>query len=274
LIRTLEDPYPNVQEAVLEALLLIGGEQVVQSLKGMVHHDSPRMRCHAITLLGKLAPMENQNEIFMALKDENPDVRKTAITALEGMRTEESTLCILGALGDEEPQVRLCALNVLFQNNKENWVKHMAPLAKDENIWVRASIARGLGHFGKKGKPLLLDLLNDKVGVVQIAAMEALGKIQETSVVPLILTKVQTTDPDIKVAAIDSLGCIGDPSVKESLRIFLKDTHWNVRAATANALGKLKDAAVRESLLRLANHDQDSLVRQSARFALDQIQET
>jgi len=120
LIKTLEDPYPNVQEAVLKTLSTIGGEHLVQSLKGLIHHQSSQLRCYAITLIGRLAPMENKNEIFLALKDENPEVRKAAVAASEKMQTEESTLGVLGALADEDPQVRLCALNVLFQNQKEN----------------------------------------------------------------------------------------------------------------------------------------------------------
>ena len=150
----------------------------------------------------------------------------------------------------------------------------MGPLVKDENIWVRAAVARGLGDCGGSAKPFLLDLLQDKVGVVQIAAMEAFGKLRDASVVPIILSLTVTHDTDVREAAIASLGQLGDGSVKETLRTFLTDPHWGVRAAAAAALGKLQDSSVRGSLLHLATQDQDALVRQSAQFALDQLQES
>jgi HEAT repeat protein len=273
LVKVLGDCYPNVQEAAAEALSLIGGELLVALLKGLANHAQSPQRCHAITLLGRLAPEESLPEITLALKDEDPHVRKAAVEAMGETRSPESDSAIIRSLADEDPMVRLATLSVLFQRKEIACLQHVEPLVKDENIWVRAAVARGLGDQGGPVKPFLLELLRDKVGVVQIAAMEALGKLRDASVVPIILSMTETQDADVREAAIASLGQLGDGSVKEALRTFLDDSHWGVRAAAATALGRLQDNLVRDSLLRLATQDQDALVRQSAQFALDQLQE-
>jgi len=273
LLKTLGDTYHNVQETAAEALSLIGGRSLVDQLKKMVNHDLATMRLHAIQLLGILDPENSMEELEIGLKDENPRVRNAAVISLGKIFSREASLGIIGALADEDSQVRLSALSILVKIKDSDWLKHVESLVHDNDIWVRAAVARSLVFSEGKGKSYLLDLLNDPIGVVQIAALEALGNLREPSIVPIILSMTRASDPDVKVAAIDSLGHIGDPIVKDSLREFLNDSHWNVRAAAAMSLGRLQDISIRDSLIHLAHHDGDPLVRKSALFALDQLQE-
>jgi HEAT repeat protein len=114
-------------------------------------------------------------------------------------------------------------------------------------------------------------MLKDKVGVVQIAAIEALGRFGDRGLAKAIYEMTARSDMDVVKSALVVLGEIGDLNIAQRIQIFLNHEHWGIRAAAAQALGRLGDARARESLAKMAKDDPDRLAQQSAQSALAQF---
>lgn len=139
-------------------------------------------------------------------------------------------------------------------------------------MWVRAAAARGMGDdLAGGGKAVLRQLLADPQRVVQIAAVEACGKLKDREALGQILELTGHDDPDLRKAAILALGEIGEPNVAAKILALLTDHAWRIRCAAALSLGKLRAESAREKLAELAQQDEERLVRQSAAFALEQL---
>jgi HEAT repeat protein len=120
-----------------------------------------------------------------------------------------------------------------------------------------------------RGLSILLNFLKDPTGVVQIAALTALGQRCEAEILPALLNKLSSEDRDVKKAAILALGAFGDPVALLELNPLLDDRHWALRAAAVSSVGKLNAASPK--IQTIADSDEDPLVREAARFALSRL---
>jgi HEAT repeat protein len=146
------------------------------------------------------------------------------------------------------------------------------PLLHDPDIWIRAEVIRLLGGRGTKGiEDTLVLLVNDPVGLIQIAVCDAVGKLKVRGALPAMIRLFASSDPDVKQAAIAAAGEIGGEQIAESIIPMLNDSHWGVRAAAAVALGRARIARAVPRLRDLAAQDPDQLVRESAHFAVEQL---
>jgi HEAT repeat protein len=158
------------------------------------------------------------------------------------------------------------------QHREVDLLGHIDPLLKDESIWVRSALAKALGERkDESAKTLLLGMLRDRVGAVQIAAMEAMGRFRDRRFSEPIFEMTTSPDPDVVKSAITVLGEMGDPSIAQRIQVFLNHVNWGIRAAAAHSLGRLGDTAARESIEKLAKDDPDRLVQQTAQLALAQL---
>ncbi|MGK7345450.1 MAG: HEAT repeat domain-containing protein [Candidatus Nitrospinota bacterium M3_3B_026] len=117
-----------------------------------------------------------------------------------------------------------------------------AALDKDEDIDLRIEAIEGLGGIIGPGQaPRLADALSDPSGEIRLAAVRALGKAEDPSVVDGLLTAMEATDVeydgdddddmdwdiqwDIQSQAIKALGAIGDEkAVEPVLRLYKDET--------------------------------------------------
>ena len=131
-----------------------------------------------------------------------------------------------------------------------------------------------------------------------VAAVKALGEIEDQRVVRLLLKALKSEDATVCAAAVDALAQVGGPEASrpdhrhaapqerpraagrrrgagqlgvaaaaEPLRALLSDPLWDVRRAAVETLGRLKDERAVEALTRtLADKDAD--VREATAMAL------
>lgn len=134
-------------------------------------------------------------------------------------------------------------------------VNLLATAAKDQKWQVRAVAIRLLGYCGAIAlvEPVL-NALRDPFfdGLrnypVRKAAIEALGRIGERAVKPLLAMLVES-DVKIRSEVILALGRIGQGAPVEILVHALEDCDWQVRMAAAEALGNFPDEAPIELLV-------------------------
>lgn len=272
LTRLLGDEYANVQDAAVEAISTINDKSIIPLLLELLESQKSTIRCNAVRLLGRLGASEAMDKLSLALKDEDQNIRKTAIEAIGFLHGPGVEHALLLALTDETPSVRLSTLGIIIKRRDLDLIDHIIPLISDGDIWVRAAMARGLGErLGKEAKKLLLDLLRDKVGVVQIAALETLAKIKDREAIPEIKKLLKSSDADVIKVAIATLGDLGDAEAGATITPYLDNRDWRLRVAAAKTLGKIRYGPAIERLKKMAKEDLDNLVRQSAQFAVEQI---
>jgi len=100
-------------------------------------------------------------------------------------------------------------------------------------------------------------------------AVEALGKIGEPAVEPLIQA-LKDKDNGVRGSAAEAFGMIGDKRAKravEPLIQTLKDKDWYVRKASVVALGSIGDKRAVEPLIQTLKDDEEE-VREAAKWYL------
>ena len=97
-------------------------------------------------------------------------------------------------------------------------------------------------------------------------AVEALGKIGEPAVEPLIQA-LKDEDDGVRWSAAEALGEIKDARAVKPLVKALKDKYWYVRKQAAYALGDIGDARAVEPLIEALKDDEEE-VREAAKWNL------
>ena len=139
---------------------------------------------------------------------------------------------------------------------------------KDPQLQYEA--AEALGNLGdeKAIGPLITALKRDEFSGVRWKAAEALSKIGNPAVEPLIAT-LQYPDDDVRWKAAIALGEIGNPDAIEPLIQLLSDDDRFVRSRAAHALSMIGDAAIGPLIHALKKDDPG--VRWGAAMALGKI---
>lgn len=121
----------------------------------------------------------------------------------------------------------------------------LSHLLEHKDPQVQYEAAEALGNIGdeKAIGPLITALKRDEFSGVRWKAAEALSKIGNPAVEPLIAT-LQYADDDVRWKAAIALGEIGNPDAVEPLIHLLSDDDRFVRSRAAHALSMIGDAAI------------------------------
>jgi HEAT repeat protein len=149
-------------------------------------------------------------------------------------------------------------------------VRGLILLLKHRDPDVQYGAAEALGEIGDSGavEPLIAALKNNEYSGVRWKAAEALSKIGNSAVEPLIAT-LQYPDDDVRWKAAIALGEIGNPDAIDPLILLLSDDDRFVRSRAAHALSMIGTPAVFPLIHALKKGDPG--VRWGAALALGKI---
>ncbi len=154
---------------------------------------------------------------------------------------------------------------------KNRWdVAGLARLLDNKDPQVQYEAAEALGNIGdeKAVGPLITALKRDEFSGVRWKAAEALSKIGNPAVGPLIAA-LQYPDDDVRWKAAIALGEIGNPDAVAPLIVLLSDADRFVRSRAAHALSMIGEPAVPSLIAALSNSDPG--VRWGSALALGKI---
>ena len=148
----------------------------------------------------------------------------------------------------------------------------LAHLLEHKDPQVQYEAAEALGNLGdeKAVGPLIIALKRDEFSGVRWKAAEALSKIGNPAVEPLIAT-LQYPDDDVRWKAAIALGGIGNPDAIEPLILLLSDEDRFVKSRAAHALSMIGKPAVGRLISELKHGDPDK--RWGAALALGKIKD-
>jgi HEAT repeat protein len=265
-------------------------------LREALNDEDADVRRLAATALGKLEIEERIGPLLTAVRDRDADVQKAAILALKRTSDERVSPALLPLLRHANAGVRACAAQVL---EFLGW----RPSARDDEMWFL--VAKGkcsqAAAFGAAALLPLELVLNSGPYSLCVAAVQALGEIEDQRVVRLLLKALKSSDAavcaaavdalakvggleacepilgmlhhkngHVRLAAVEALGSLGVAAAASPLRALLNDPLWDVRRSAVETLGRLKDKQAVEGLTRtLVDNDAD--VREATAIALGSL---
>ena len=173
--------------------------------------------------------------------------------ALEMIKTEkideEKLLKLLKSNDFIEKKAGLYLLNkinIKFSKEKqEKSLPILEAMSKDEDWYVRQSVAQAMGNSGEKSLPILEAMSKDKDWNVRRSAIQGRIKIiietKGEKSLPILEAMSKDRDWDVRRAVAQALGNLGEKSLP-ILEAMSKDKDWDVRQEVAQALGKIQPA--------------------------------
>jgi HEAT repeat protein len=259
LMRLLDDPYEDVQEAAVGALSLLKRHLRLKEILSLLRSENPVLRKNAVRLLGAMRAPEAVADLGFALKDETIAVRKAVVGSLALIGTEEAVRYLTYALTDEDPDIRISATLSLGSIGGAGILDSLAILTADPDNFVRVSAAKAIGMLrDMRAVPVLMPLLGDRSGFVVTTALEALKATGGDDACRAIAGMLSSPDDEVKRTAISCLGGCG--GADDVLLPFLHDPDWAARIAAAKALGRPAGGNVRAALEKLLDIEEDPTV--------------
>lgn len=262
LMELLADPYQDVQEAAVKALIRLKAFLPAEDFIRLLKERLPSLRRNAALVLGRIREEGAVSALGFALKDEDVTVRKAVIEALSLIRTSESVRHLMFALTDEDADIRTSAALSLGSLGDAVVYESLSLLTADSQDNVRAAAARALGMLGDpRAIEGLIALLGDPNGFVVTAALKALGRIRGEKAREAVIGMLGSGDPEIRRTTIAALAPFG--GVADAVIPFLSDPDWATRMAAVETLGKAPDDRVRTEVEHLYEREEDPAVRRA-----------
>ena len=212
-----------------------------------------------------VAAMEKKKDLKGLIKalgyQNDPDLPKQA----EDVLIKVDAIAVkplVAALKDKDLEVRRGAVRVL---DRMGW----SPSTDEERIGyiMAARKWEELVVAGSSNVGALIATLNDKDPDVREHAVNALAKIGQPAVKPLLAALGKSGDPAMRSGAAEALGKIGSEEAVKPLILALKDKKASVRKNVVEALGRIGTPQALKQII-IVLKDSDPEVRKSAAIAL------
>ena len=265
---------PAVAEAALVALGQIGGEAALAALQaapGPGQLQTPRQQALLLAAESVLAEGNTARAAvtFRSLLAQNDEAMAPA--ALRGLvRAEKSAPELSAALNAPSRALRATAARLVNESNDPEVIGGI--LAKFDSFppAVQLTLLETISH--PAALPAARQAAESQSEEIRVAALAALGRVGDASVVPLLVRAVAAGSAPARAAARASLLALRGPGVQEALLASAQAGESAARTQAIQALSGRNAKACTEALLKLAG-DPDVGVRTAAINALGVLAE-
>ncbi len=225
LIGKLEDSEPSVRARVADALARLHDPRAIVPLVGKAQDSVVEVRLAIIRALGSLGDPKATQALLLSLRDSSNDVRLAAIEALGSLRVSEASVALVPFLSERGAPLRRGAVDALGQIGTDAAIASLVALlgtGEDATAGINSSPVRSaLLSVGSRAADAVLPLLSSPTRATSASAAWILGELREPRAIPLLVRGLRAgTIPED--AALRALGRIHDasvlPVVLESLR--------------------------------------------------------
>lgn len=208
----LDHPYPDVQEAALEACMSLTGIYMRTKFIEMSGDENPFRRQMAYYAMRVYKASDILEHLSTGLKDAEKEVRRMAVESLGSLECSinpERLRLLSPCLDDPERDVRLAVIEVFGLCDDEESEKYLVRGLYDEDPWIRARCAESLAQKGNEDRsPEIARLLQDEEPLVVIKAIEALVDLGGNAAFRYLLPMVAHSVPEIQAAAQEAVESI------------------------------------------------------------------
>lgn len=232
LIDTLEDPDIWISSAAARALGQIGDPQAVVPLTDLMKHESRWVRSATTQALAHIADARAVRAALTA--DEAPRAFWKLMALKEIGQSTIKRLTEL--LNDPDEQIRTRASEVLRQlRNKEDTGPLIATLRAERTVEAlkdKSPTRQVLGHAQRRERG------NGQGDAVQ-QAEKIVSAPEAPDSVDSLASALQDPVAEVRLAAVEALSKVGDATVMDALNQAIQDKDSRVRAAAARAMGEI-----------------------------------
>jgi HEAT repeat protein len=283
---------------VAAALALAPEPRALAALAAAVTDEDAEVRRSVVLALGKLEDEARVAPLLAALRDADAGVQANALQGLKNVTDEQMQPALLPLLKSADPGVRGRAATMLHTlgwrpDGREEEIaffvargqltkaamhgaaalESLEAVLRNGAYTQRVAAVEALGRINDpRAMKSLLGALKSEDPAVCAAAVGALAALGEASAYDLILPLVRHADGHVRASAADAMARLGAARAVEPLLPLLKDASWDVRRATASALGRLKDARALGPLTQVLR-DADADVRETVASALGNLRD-
>jgi len=241
LCRLLLDPDLSVRQSAAQTAARIQDEGLSDAIASALNQESD------VTTIEYLLAAVSRNGANGALsiltsyiEDDTSEFREQALKALKKLKAPESTPVFQRLLDDRNPSIRRQSVEQLALLKVESVIPRIREmLRKDPDECVRGICARALGEFQDKSSLQLLEDALEDHPVVQLQAVIALGRLNQASAGPVLLSLLRNPQPEIRYQAVKALGQLKLEGTEESIALILDDRDEMVRRGAEQALQDL-----------------------------------
>lgn len=277
----LEHPQLDVRETAKQAMITIGGEDLVELFIADLTSSSTTVVNYAIDILSTIGN-DKIDRILDLLNAKDHDVRKFGCDILGNLHYNESVYDLIELLSDPHINVAIAAGEALGKLGDPEAVPHLIRALHHPDTWMRCIAAEALGNIGDvRAVDAFLALPKDEEPIVFYTVLKAMSNLPDPRVFPYILALLDA-NPKLASPAVQTIERIaerqGDGVYAEIItaglaEIFLPlldSEHGEMLCSTIHLIGKLRLNAAYQPLQRLV-HDPQENVAANAVWALMQV---
>ena len=261
LVSCCADPAPEVREEALPVLLRLAEQHPARAV--LVAEDLAASKDASLRRIAArlCSPARSGRLLEHLMRDDDPQVRCAAATGLGQIPSAVAREHLALMLTDEDSRVRTVVATVLGRVGGESVFEPLLAALRDEEPDVVCAALRSLEGQGERAFAPVLDMVRRSRGLVLLAAMESLSRIDSFGSVTVLTEFLGDDDSEVVVTALRLLaGQGGTPWLQRYGEGLCSHLHWEVRAAVAEILGSLPAAEGRERLEMMRACEDDPFV--------------
>ena len=278
LLGALKNGNTETQEAVLNVVEGLGGQEVDRVLQDLVDRGTPRVAARALTQLAAREGTAALPRLIKAYRDGSNEVRAAAFSNLAEMNDPRVERLLLEVVKSGDQALSGVALDSLVRRGGPNALKVVTEAFTDGTPAARSSAAYALAQLGgdsarqvllksiRDGEentqavwalgqmkdPHSLDALNgllDDRTVTEQVRQEAVSALASAGAREQLLQAANHPDQAVANMALQSMGGVGGPEVERTLLTALSSNDDERRTVALQALGQLGTAKAVDTLV-------------------------
>jgi HEAT repeat protein len=243
LLALLDHPETTVRQSAVSALNSIGHPQMEAAVAGRLRDDSPRVRESVARIAGYFGYASCLRKMVELCDDADPEVRRAVVEALANYDQRPAWSKIYETVrSDSDSSVRAAAARALGYATNDEALDALVAAARDQNLWVRYFAVRSMSRRGIAHADVLMTLAEcatrDFATPVRIAAIEALGTLQASTMLSVVLPLARDPEQEVATAAITTLGYFEVEATAAALIYALNDDDTARQRAALDAIGR------------------------------------
>jgi HEAT repeat protein len=273
LLDLIGHPDTAIRQAAVAAINSLGHPEMAGRASQLLSDGNPQIRESAVKIAGYFGYRECTDLLLQCCHDEEESVRRAAIEHIPYLEDERGAAILTAAIAGETPAVRAAAANAMAQIDKPVAMPCLVAAIEDADPWVRYFAIRSIGHHRdiESLQALTRKAQTDSASQVRIAAIDALGKLEEAGAIAILKGFIESADLDLAGAALKSLGQIQHPDALPPLLEALRLPDASRRVAALSALSRRGGERVIEAIQWVAASDAEATVVQAAIDALGSL---
>lgn len=206
LVPYLSHRYPDVREAALNSIILIGTERAEEVFMGLCRDEGAESRIVGLNGLDRMKSPRLGEVAERLLQDADWEVRAQAVSVIRDRELPITTDMIRALLKDEHEQIRFAAIDMVGIKRVDDLRPLLDAAASGDNMWAAAHAIEALGMFrDTPAKEKLLGMLSCSSDFLRISAIKTLGTWGEEDLASELEACLDDANPDVARAAIDAI---------------------------------------------------------------------